>query len=206
MQHVTVLARNRRSSNQRPTAASSAQAPDSRSRPASHAHVRPDLTVRAVDQLVDLRGEHRLHRRPLTLHDRHPPGLLTLAHPVRDRLVITPDQARRRAERARQVIRLQESPSQPPAFFICPPPDRVLMVKTRGITGRSGQNRWGDSWPPVGRISGRPRGVPVAAYGENLMATHIVERCERLTLGRVSCISAVAGCSFHCRPAQRRKR
>ena len=46
------------------------------------------------------------------------------------------------------------------------------MVKTRGITGRSGQNRWGDSWPPVGRISGRPWGFPVAAYGENLMATH----------------------------------
>src|SRR5436853_20160 len=37
---------------------------------------------------------------------------------------------------------------------------------------RSGQNRWGDSWPPMGRISGRPRGIPVAAYGENLMATH----------------------------------
>ena len=47
------------------------------------------------------------------------------------------------------------------------------MVKTRSTTGRSGQNRWGDSWPPTGRISGRPRGVPVAAYGENLMATHI---------------------------------
>jgi hypothetical protein len=46
------------------------------------------------------------------------------------------------------------------------------MVKTRRTTGRSGQNRWGDSWPPVGRISGRPRGIPVAAYGENLMATH----------------------------------
>ena len=24
----------------------------------------------------------------------------------------------------------------------------------------------------MGRISGRPRGIPVAAYGENLMATH----------------------------------
>ena len=46
------------------------------------------------------------------------------------------------------------------------------MNKTRGTTGRSGQNRWGDSWPPTGRISGRPRGVSVAAYGENLMATH----------------------------------
>ena len=46
------------------------------------------------------------------------------------------------------------------------------MVKTRGTTGRSGQNRWGDSWPPVGRISGRQWGFPVAAYGENLMATH----------------------------------
>ncbi len=46
------------------------------------------------------------------------------------------------------------------------------MVNTRGVTGRSGQNRWGDSWPPVGRISGRPWGFPVAAYGENLMATH----------------------------------
>ena len=38
-------------------------------------------------------------------------------------------------------------------------------------TGRSGQNRWGDSWPPVGRISGRLWGVPMAAYGENPMAT-----------------------------------
>jgi hypothetical protein len=24
----------------------------------------------------------------------------------------------------------------------------------------------------MGRISGRPRGIPMAAYGENLMATH----------------------------------
>jgi hypothetical protein len=46
------------------------------------------------------------------------------------------------------------------------------MVKTRGNTGRSGQNRWGDPWPPMGRISGRQWGFPVAAYGENLMATH----------------------------------
>ena len=46
------------------------------------------------------------------------------------------------------------------------------MVKTRGNTGRSGQNRWGDSWPSTGRISGRPWGIPMAANGENLMATH----------------------------------
>ena len=69
--------------------------------------IRPDLPVRAVDQLIDLLGEHRLHRRPRPLHHRHPAGLVTLPDPVRDRLVITPDQARRRAERARQVIRLQ---------------------------------------------------------------------------------------------------
>jgi len=29
----------------------------------------------------------------------------------------------------------------------------------------------------MGRISGRPWGIPVAAYGENLMATHIRDLC-----------------------------
>jgi hypothetical protein len=45
------------------------------------------------------------------------------------------------------------------------------------------QNRWGDSWPPTWRISGRPRGVPAAAYGENPMA--IVTTCRsRCACGR----------------------
>jgi hypothetical protein len=70
-------------------------------------NVRPDLTMRPINQLVDLRGEHRLHRRPRALDHRHPARLIMLTHPIRDRLVITPDQARRRPERARQVIRLQ---------------------------------------------------------------------------------------------------
>ena len=133
--------------------------------------ISPDLPVRAVDQLIDLLGEQRLHRRPGALHDRHPARPLTLPDPVRDRLVITSDQARRRAERARQVIRLQNLHHSLRLHHV-PVSRSRLDSQTRGVTGRSGQNRWGESWPPVGRISGRPWGFPVAAYGENLMATH----------------------------------
>ncbi len=68
--------------------------------------VRADPPARALHQLIDL-GRVAADRGPAPRR-RHPAGLLTHPHPVRDRLVITASQRRRTAQRARQVIRLKD--------------------------------------------------------------------------------------------------
>jgi hypothetical protein len=46
------------------------------------------------------------------------------------------------------------------------------------IADQSGHDRWGENWPPMGRNNGRPRGLLMAASGENYMAA--VTRKPRL--------------------------
>ena len=111
---------------------------------------------------------NRLHRRPRALGHRHPARPLTLPDPVRDRLVITPaSAAAARSEPARSYASRISITSS--GFFTGRPPTRLDNQDARD-TDRSGQNRWGETWPPMGRNSGRQWGIPVAASGEIPMA------------------------------------
>jgi hypothetical protein len=56
------------------------------------------------------------------------------------------------------------------ALFNSPPTRREITMRWL-VADRSGQDRWGEKWPPMGRTSGRQWGNPMAASGENYMAT-----------------------------------
>jgi len=47
----------------------------------------------------------------------------------------------------------------------------LVIDKTPGTTGHSGQDSGEIRWPPMGRNSGHHRGTSTTTYGENLMAT-----------------------------------
>jgi hypothetical protein len=73
--------------------------------------VRPvgtDLPARALHQLLNLLRERVDHRPPMHRHRQPAAGLLASAHPVRDSLVIAPDQLCRRPQRARQIECLKD--------------------------------------------------------------------------------------------------
>ena|SRR5436190_4507797 len=134
--------------------------------------ISPDPAARAVHQLVDLRREHRLHRRPLALHRRRPARQLPLANPITDRLVIAISERSRTAQRTRQVVRLQDlhhflrflhARLQAASRF----QDATQVPGAQDRTGGEIRGRqWGELaaahgefwWPPTGRISWPPTG------------------------------------------------
>ena len=117
-------------------------------------------------------------------------------HPIRDRLVITPHQRCRLAERARQVIRLQDlhhflrflhAPSSEPRR------DAMTRPRVSGAQDRTGGEirgrQWGESaaargefrWPPMGRIPWPPSAFlfPTATAWERQSC----RRCRRDRFG-----------------------
>ena len=134
-------------------------------------HISPHQRAGTIDQLIDLRRE-RVNQRPLPCPFGQPTTRrVARRDQPRDRLVITPRQRRRSPQRPRRVIRLQESPSLPPACFTAALLRSRVTDNARRSTGSSGQNRGEKPWPPMGRNGGHQRGDSTAAYGEVLMAT-----------------------------------
>ena len=112
--------------------------------------------------------------RPRPTRDGQPAAsLVACAHPVRDGLVITPDQLRGTAQRAGQVKRLQDLHHFLRTLQGRPPTRRQQDAAVS--SDRSGHDRGEIRSPRAGRSGDRQWGEPMAAYGEIPMAAvHIV--------------------------------
>jgi hypothetical protein len=123
----------------------------------------PDPAMRAVDQLVDLCREERLQRRPLAVHDRDTASLIA-PYPIRDRLVITPDNpAAARSDPVRSHgsrISITSSGSPVPSSE----PRRGAMTRARvaGDQDRTGGGFVAASWGELAAARGKFRWRPIA--------------------------------------------
>jgi hypothetical protein len=104
-----------------------------------------------------------------------------------------------RVSRTADIRRDFSSSPEPSGRFSGVP--RARQVVWRGLS-----TAWAAVNDPARRLTSVSRAPRVAIGIDDFRPEPSSERCERLTLGMVSCISAVAGCSFHYHPAQRRKR
>jgi hypothetical protein len=120
-------------------------------------HVGADPSARAIDPLLDLLRK-RIQPRPRPhRHRQTADDLIAGAHPVRDRLVITPDKLRCTTQRARQIKRLQDL-----HHFLRAPQARLLDAPP--MTRRPEQPTGQDD--TTGRSDGHPWGDPMAANGD----------------------------------------
>jgi hypothetical protein len=92
-----------------------------------------------------------------TPNSHNSPRQRTRDDPVRDRLVITPGQRRRSAQRAGQVVCLKDL-HHFLSFLQIRPPTRV-SAKTRMDNRHMGQKRGEKRWPPMGRSDGHQLGT-----------------------------------------------
>jgi hypothetical protein len=112
----------------------------------------------------------RIHPRPRPRRLRQPAaGLIAGAHPMPDRLVITADQLRCRAQRTGRIERFQDLHH----FLRGLQAHALQTASSRQGAGRCRPVRtkpWGDPMATMGRSDGRQWGHSVAAYGEIPMA------------------------------------